>query len=111
LNVAVLNDIGRSMDIRRQHEGVSGSRVDAVGSPGAAHRSISECIVSGVVGEGNDQLPVLPVNLFEQFPLQELHIYYGERTPAALRRKYVPISDRYFQPVRLYLRPGKQRVP
>ena len=41
LHVAVFDDRGRGMEIRAEHEGVSGGGVDAVRSPGAAHRGVA----------------------------------------------------------------------
>ena len=39
LHVAVFDDGGCGMEIRAEHERVSGGGVDAVRSPGAAHRA------------------------------------------------------------------------
>ena len=41
LHVGVLDDRGRVMQIRAEHEGVSGGGIDAVRSPGAAHGRVA----------------------------------------------------------------------
>ena len=42
LHVAVFDDGGRGVQIRAEHEGVSGGGIDAVRSPGAAHRRVAQ---------------------------------------------------------------------
>ena len=78
LHVAVFDNGGRGVEIRAEHEGVSGGGIDAVRSPGAAHRGVAIGVVGGVVRHGDDQLAFLFGKLLEEFLLQKLEIDDGE---------------------------------
>ena len=78
LHVAVFDNGGRGMKIRAEHEGVSGGGVDAVRSPGAAHRGVAVGVIGGVMRHGDDQLAVLFGKLLEEFLLQKLDVDDGE---------------------------------
>ena len=78
LHVIVLHHRGRGVEIGAEHEGVSGGGIDAVRSPGAAHRRVAEGVVSGVMRHGDDELAFLFRKLLEELLLQELEIDDGE---------------------------------
>ena len=72
LHVGVRDHSGRVMEVGGEHEGISGGGIDAVRSPGAAHGSVAERVISGVMRHGDDQLALLFGELFEEFLLQKL---------------------------------------
>ncbi len=99
------------MQIRREHEGVSGRGVDPVRSPGAAHRGIAEGVVSSVMRHGDDELAFLFGKQVEEFLLQKFDIDNAEGAAGPLRGEDITIPDGDGDVYRLHVRPAEQRMP
>ena len=111
LHVTVFDNGGCGMEIRAEHEGVSGGGVDAVRSPGAAHRCVAIGVVSGVMRHGDDELAFLFGKLLEEFLLQKLDVDDGEGAAGLLRGEDVAVADGDGDLYRLHLWLAEQRMP
>jgi hypothetical protein len=94
LHVAVLDDRGRVMQVRPEHERVSGGYIDAVRSPGAAFRGITIGVVGGVMRHGKDKLAILLRKLLEDFLLHKFHVDNRKGASGLFRGEDVTVAER-----------------
>ncbi len=111
LHVAVFDNVRRGMEIRTEHEGVSGGGVDAVRSPGAADRCVAIGVVGGVMRHGDDKLAFLLGKLLEELLLQKLDVDDGEGAAGLLRGEDVAVAGGDGDLDGLHLGLAEQRMP
>ncbi len=111
LHVTIFDKGRCGMEIRAEHEGVSGGGVNAVRSPRAAQGGVTLGVVSDVMRRGDDQLAFLFGKLLEEFLLQKLDVDDGQGAAGLLRGEDVPVADGDGDLHRLHLWLAEQRVP
>ncbi len=111
LYVTVFDNGGCGVEIRAEHERVSSGGIDAVRSPGAAHRCVAVGVVSGVMRHRDDELAFLFGNLLEELFLQKLDIDDSEGAAGFLRGENVAVANGDGDLYGLHLGLAEQCVP